>query len=300
MNTNSAFTGSFTENPFWYQQFDLRQNRILRGGQPIVDFDIADNCPLYVTTMKAVNFQDDIPSILIDDFKDHYVLVFDVTSMQDASENCHYHEFVGEPLRLELRFTDPLENVTELIVLGERMSSVAVDKFGVVGKNVYLWITLLCNKLSVVSLCSSFGTSVSFPSDHVPTLDNDTFAIINTQPSNMQGEHGIMIANFRHQLYFADSFGRKGYSFLKQHYKQMMPAPLQSHPSVCGFYTIYAAFHPFKFRHEEITGVHDVNVLSFISHYMYALYVNVLFISCFCPFLYILINFFKLLHNLFT
>ena len=31
MNTNSAFTGSFTENPFWYQEFDLRQIRILRG-----------------------------------------------------------------------------------------------------------------------------------------------------------------------------------------------------------------------------------------------------------------------------
>ena len=29
MNTNSAFTGSFTENPFWYQQFVLRQIRIL-------------------------------------------------------------------------------------------------------------------------------------------------------------------------------------------------------------------------------------------------------------------------------
>ena len=35
LNTNTAFTGSFTENPFWYQQFDLRQVRILRG---------ADNC----------------------------------------------------------------------------------------------------------------------------------------------------------------------------------------------------------------------------------------------------------------
>ena len=58
MNTNSAFTGSYTENPFWYQQFDLRQIRILRGGQPIVDFDAADNCRLYVTTMKAMNFQD--------------------------------------------------------------------------------------------------------------------------------------------------------------------------------------------------------------------------------------------------
>ena len=86
--------------------------------------------------MKAMNFQDDIPSIPIDDFKDHYVLVFDLTSMQDATENCHYPELVGEPLRLELNFTNPLENVTELIVLGERMSSVAVDKFGVVGKKL--------------------------------------------------------------------------------------------------------------------------------------------------------------------
>ena len=86
--------------------------------------------------MKAMNFQDDIPSIPIDDFKDHYVLVFDLTSKQDSTEKCHYSELVGEPLRLELNFTHPLENVTELIVLGEQMSSVAVNKFGVVGKNV--------------------------------------------------------------------------------------------------------------------------------------------------------------------
>ena len=109
----------------------------------------------------------------------------------------------------------------------------------------------------------------SFPSEYVPTLDNDTFAIINTQTSNMQGQHCIMIENFRHELYFADSLGCKRYSFPNnQHYKQMMPAPLQSHPSVCGFYTIYAAFHLFTCRQEEITGVHDVNALSFISNYM--------------------------------
>ena len=56
--------------------------------------------------------------------------------MQDATENCHYPELVGEPLRLELNFTPPLENVTELTALGDRMSTVAVEKFGVVGKNV--------------------------------------------------------------------------------------------------------------------------------------------------------------------
>ena len=56
MNTNSAFTGSYTENPFWYQQVDLRQIRILRGVQPTLDFDATDNCCVYVTTMKAMKF----------------------------------------------------------------------------------------------------------------------------------------------------------------------------------------------------------------------------------------------------
>ena len=136
INTNSAFTASFTENPFWYQQFDLRQIRILRGGQPIVDYDTADNFSLYVTTMKAMNFQDDIPSIPIDNFQDHYVPVFDLTSMQDATEFCQYPELVREPLRVELNFNTALEYVNEVIVLVERMSSVAVDKFGVAGKNI--------------------------------------------------------------------------------------------------------------------------------------------------------------------
>ena len=67
--------------------------------------------------------------------------------MQDATENYHYLEPVGEPLRLELNVTHPLENVTGLIVLGERMSSNAVEEFGVVGKNMYKRIILLCNKL---------------------------------------------------------------------------------------------------------------------------------------------------------
>ena len=136
MKTNSAFTGSHTENPFRYQQIDLRQIRLIGGGKPIVDFDDADSCRLHFTTMKAMNFQDDIPSIPIDNFKDHYLLVFDLTSMQDATEICHYPEQVGEPPRLELNFTFPLEHVTELIAFGERMSSVAVDEFGVGGKNI--------------------------------------------------------------------------------------------------------------------------------------------------------------------
>ena len=55
MITNSASTGSYTEKQFWHQQFELRQIRILRGSQPFVDFDAADNCRPFVTTIKAIS-----------------------------------------------------------------------------------------------------------------------------------------------------------------------------------------------------------------------------------------------------
>ena len=63
-------------------------------------------------------------------------MVFDLISMQDANENCQYSKLVGEPLRLELNFTLPGEHVTEHFVLGEKMFSVAVEKFAVVGKKI--------------------------------------------------------------------------------------------------------------------------------------------------------------------
>ena len=76
MKTNPAITGSYTENFFQYQQIDLRQTSTHRCGQPIVYFDAADTCRLYVTTIKAMNFQDDSPSIPIGKFRDHSLLVF--------------------------------------------------------------------------------------------------------------------------------------------------------------------------------------------------------------------------------
>ena len=63
MNTNSAFTGSCTKNQFCDQQFELRQISILKRCQPIIDFDAAYNCRLYITTEKAINFQDETPQI---------------------------------------------------------------------------------------------------------------------------------------------------------------------------------------------------------------------------------------------
>ena len=98
-----------------------------------------------------------------------------------------YPELVGEPLRLELIFARPLKKVTELIVLGERTSSIAVDKLGIVERRCK---KIFCSATKYQTYPSDQNLVPRFvPPDYVPTHDNDTFAVTNTQPSNMQGEH---------------------------------------------------------------------------------------------------------------
>ena len=179
----------------------------------------ADICSLYVTTMKAMNFQDDIPSIPIDNSKDHYVLLFDLSLMKDATLNYHYPELVREPLRLELNFIFPLQQVIELIVLRERMSPVAIDKFVVFDKTSKLDNFSLQQIINRIPLLKKQCLG-SFPSDYVPLFPNEAFGIIYTQHSYMQLKHWIVISRLRPKLYFGHSFGRS--SFLKQQYKHMM------------------------------------------------------------------------------
>ena len=260
-NINYAFTGLYTENPFWYQQFDLSQIRILRCGQPIVYFDAADDCRLHITTMKARNFRNDITSIPSDNFKDHNVLKFHLTSIQDATENCLYREIVDEPLRLELIFTFLQNTSLNSLYWENECPQLHLTSLGLlikVHENGYISVQQTTNRI----LHFKYRYRGSFPSDFVPTLDDDTSAIL-----NMQGEHWTINANYRQLLYFADFLGREKYTFFKQQYERIMTEPLQPHPSLFGFYTLYAAFHPLKNQQEESTGVQDDNVFAFISNY---------------------------------
>ena len=76
-----------------------------------VDFAAADICRSNLATTKARNFKGDMPSLLVDMFRDYFVIVFDFTSMQDATENCPQPEEIEKTLTLELNFTFPLEQV---------------------------------------------------------------------------------------------------------------------------------------------------------------------------------------------
>ena len=48
----------------------------------------------------------------------------------------HFQEFSRKNLRLEMFIQFPLEQVTDVIVLGERLSNFQTDEFGTVAKNL--------------------------------------------------------------------------------------------------------------------------------------------------------------------
>ena len=84
-----------------------------------------------------MNFNEEIPALPNNLFQNHYVLVFDLTSLQDAGEKIHHPELSGESIRIEIFFDRPLRNMKEIIILGERMSTVEIYQFGTVAKNVW-------------------------------------------------------------------------------------------------------------------------------------------------------------------
>ena len=139
MNTNSAVAGSSHENRFNYRQFRLRELIIIRGGRAIIALDTTSPCRPYVTTMKAMQFNEDSPALPMEDFQNDYILVLDLTSLQDAAEQLPYLELSGESLRLEMYLQFPLEQVTEVRVVGERLSNIQIDKFGTVAKSIYFF-----------------------------------------------------------------------------------------------------------------------------------------------------------------
>ena len=187
-----------------------------------------------------MNFQGGIPLIPCGNFKGYFKLVSDLTSIQDVTKNCHYPEVVREPLRLQRNFTFPLEHFTDLFVLGEQvLQSTSLVLLEKVSKKDNFSLEQKIKRILLIK----YRYHGSFPFDYVPTLDTATFAIINLQPSNKQGKHCKMISKSRQILNFADSLGRKRYTFLKRQCDQRMPEPLPSYPSVCCFYTIYAAVH---------------------------------------------------------
>ena len=111
LNTNEAFLGSKQLNPFHFRKFNLEQICIYRNGLPVADSPIntADEKRLYFNTMSAnLAYIDNGHGISLSEYPNHFIIVFDLTSTQQASHDFIHPELTNCSISNELKFSAAL------------------------------------------------------------------------------------------------------------------------------------------------------------------------------------------------
>lgn len=141
MVKNSLFRSTpLNETPFSYQKFCLQRVEIQRGnGVPLAGtpLDTTNNVRLYYNTITALGFNKKSNGIKLEDYEqNHFFLVFDLTSTEEASKNLTlFPELTGSSLTLKLYFEKALDHAIELFLIGERFSQVFIDSSRNIKKN---------------------------------------------------------------------------------------------------------------------------------------------------------------------
>ena len=89
--------------------------------------------------MGALAFIENGHVISTADFPRHYIIVFDLTSTQEATHDFSHPELTNSSLSVELKFGAALSNNIEILFLGEKCSTVYIDSARNVSKALFLW-----------------------------------------------------------------------------------------------------------------------------------------------------------------
>jgi len=140
MSPNANFLGAKRANPFHYQKFGLRSITVYRNGSPIAGTPLTtDNDKrLYLSSLEALAFNHHGHGIPLSDFQNHYLLVFDLTSTQQASHDYLYPELTNSSISIELKFDTAIAQNLELFFIGEKASAIYIDSARNVSKNVLM------------------------------------------------------------------------------------------------------------------------------------------------------------------
>ena len=137
LNTNEAFLGNKRLNPFHYRKFGLEQIYIYRNGLPVADSPIStdDDKRLYFNTISDLAYIDNGHGIKLSEYPSHFLMVFDLTSTQQASHDFIHPELTNSSITAELNFSAALPNNIESFIIGEKISTIYVDSARRVSKN---------------------------------------------------------------------------------------------------------------------------------------------------------------------
>ena len=137
LNTNEAFLGSKLLNPFHYRKFNLEQICIYRNGLPVADSPIStdDSKRVYFNTMSDLAYIDNGHGISLEDYPNHFIMVFNLTSTQQASHDFVHPELTNCSVSIELKFSAALAHNIEIFIIGEKASTIYIDSARKVSKN---------------------------------------------------------------------------------------------------------------------------------------------------------------------
>ena len=137
LNTNEALLGSKLLNPFHYRKFNLEQFCIYRNGLPVADSPIStdDSKRVYFNTMSDLAYIDNGHGISLEDYPNHFIMVFDLTSTQQASHDFIHPELTNCSVSIELKFSAALAHNVEIFIIGEKASTIYIDQARKVSKN---------------------------------------------------------------------------------------------------------------------------------------------------------------------
>ena len=130
MATNQAYLGTNCTNPFHYQKFNLSQIVVYRNAQPIVGTPVSLNFNhrIYFNTLEALNFLDKGGhGITLDNYPNHFILAFDLTSTQEASHDFFHPELTNCSFSVQLTFDGAFAANVEILFLGKRSSRFYVN-----------------------------------------------------------------------------------------------------------------------------------------------------------------------------
>ena len=130
MATNQAYLGTNCTNSFHYQKFNLSQIVVYRNGQPIVGTPVSTtfNHRIYFKTLEALEFLDKGGhGITLENYPNHFILAFDLTSTQEASHDFIHPELTNCSISVQLTFDGALAANVEILFLGERRSTFYIN-----------------------------------------------------------------------------------------------------------------------------------------------------------------------------
>ena len=133
-----SFNGTNTVNPFNYQKFGLREITVFRNGFATAGTPMStiDNKRLYYNSMSALAYVENAHGIPLSEFSNHFIMVFDLTSTQEATHDFIHPELTNSSISVELNFDTALSNNVEFFFLGEKSSTVYIDSARNVSKSI--------------------------------------------------------------------------------------------------------------------------------------------------------------------